>query len=54
MITFSFLKIAASDNLTKIDLETEFINEFSKILMLRKALIALSNVANELSNKILC
>ena len=35
------------ENLTKIDLETEFINGFSIFLMLRKALIALSGVVSE-------
>ena len=47
MCTFSFLDIGASDNLTKIDLETEFINGFSIFLMLRKALIALSNAVSD-------
>ena len=36
-----------TENLTKIDLETEFINGFSIFLMLRKAPIALSDLVSE-------
>ena len=36
-----------TENLTKIDLETEFINGFSNFLMLRKAPIALSDLVSE-------
>ena len=43
-----------SDYRTKIDLASRIFNIFSKILMLRTALSALSNVVNKLSNKILC
>ena len=43
MCTFSFLRIAASENLTKIDLETRIFNEISKFLMLCEEEPLLSN-----------
>ncbi len=51
---FLILGFLPSDNLTKIDLLSKIMNRFTNFLMLRKALMALSNVANKLSNKILC
>ena len=44
---FSFLKIAASENLTQSDLEPRIFNIFSTFLMLRKALISVSNVESK-------
>ena len=48
------LRFLPSDSFTKMDFLTKVTNEFSKILMLRKALMALSNVVNKLSDETLC